>query len=95
MGTKPLTVFILLNALVLTEVDITEFHKVIFAGFVDTLPFYRQIMPEWKKLLCSQEALFHDIVGGSYTAHNANSDVQSLQSIVEKCDQNRLLLKIH
>ena len=36
----------LINSLVLTKVDITEFHKVIFAGFVDTLPFYRQIMPE-------------------------------------------------
>ena len=28
-----------INVLILTEVDITEFHKVIFAGFADTLPF--------------------------------------------------------
>ena len=56
-----------------------------------------QIMPERKKckLLYSQEALFHDIVGGSYTAHNAISDVQSLQTIVEKCDQTGLLLNNH
>ena len=49
-----------------------------------------------KNRLYSQEALFHDIIGeGSYTAHNAISDVQSLQSIFEKCDQTSLLLKNH
>ena len=50
------------------------------------------------KLLYSQEALFHDIVGGggSYTRlTNASSDVQSLQSIVEKCDQISLLPNNH
>ena len=42
------------------------------------------------QLLYSREALFRDIVGGSYTAHNAISDVQS---IVEKCDKTSLLPK--
>ena len=63
-----------INALVLIKVDITEFHKVIFA---DTLHFYGLSTDRlcWKenklKLMCHQEALFHDIVGGggSYTAH--------------------------
>ena len=63
-----------INALVLIKVHINEFHKVIFA---DTLPFYglstdRLYRKENKlKLLYSQEALFHDIVGGggSYTGH--------------------------
>ena len=50
-----------INALVLTKVNITEFHKVICAGIVGWL----------------------------------NSDVQSLQSIVEKCDQTSLLLNKH
>ena len=37
-----------INASVMTNVYITEFHKVI-AGFADTLPFYRQIMHERKQ----------------------------------------------
>ena len=61
-----------INALVLIKVYITEFHKVIFA---DTLHFYglstdrlcRKVNK--LKLMYSLEALFHDIVGGSYTAH--------------------------
>ena len=82
-----------INALVLIKVAITEFHKVIFAY---TLPFYglstdRLCRKENKlKLLYSQEALFHDIVGGGggrTRLTNAISDVQSLQSIVEKFDQ--------
>ena len=65
-----------INALVLIKVDITEFHKVIFA---DTLHFCglstdRLCRKENKlKLMYSLEALFHDIVGGggggAYTAH--------------------------
>ena len=65
-----------INALVSIKVVITKFHKVIFAY---TLPFYglsTDILcrKEHKlKLLYSQEALFHDIVGGggggSYTTH--------------------------
>ena len=63
-----------INALVLIKVVITEFHKVIFAY---TLPFYglstdRLCRKENKlKRMYSQEALFHDIVGGggSYTTH--------------------------
>ena len=84
-----------INALVLIKVVITEFHKVIFAY---TLPFYglstdRLCRKENKlKNLYSQEALFHDIVGG-FT--NAISDVQSLQSIVETCDQIILLPNNH
>ena len=61
-----------IKVLVFIKVVITEFHKVIFA---DTLPFYelstdRLCRKENKlKLLYSQEAMFHDIVGGSYTGH--------------------------
>ena len=46
----------------------------------------------------SQEALFNDIVGGGGVRTgltNAICDVQSLQSIVEKCDQASVLLKNH
>ena len=90
-----------INALVLIKVHINEFHKVIFA---DTLPFYglstdRLYRKEKKlKLLYSQEALFHDIVGGGggrTRVTNAISDVQSLQSIVAKCDQITLLANNH
>ena len=91
-----------INALVLIKVVITKFHKVIFAY---TLPFYglsTDIL--WRtenklKLLYSQEALFNDIVGGGGGGRtrltNASSDVQSLQSIVEKCDQISLLPNNH
>ena len=50
------------------------------------------------KLLHSQEALFHDIVGGGggrTRITNAISDVQALQSIVAKCDQISLLPNNH
>ena len=63
-----------INALVLIKVVITEFHKVIFAY---TLPFYglstdRLCRKENKlKLLYSQEALFHDIVGGGGVVHDS------------------------
>ena len=85
----------------LIKLHITEFHKVIFA---DTLPFYglstdRLCRKENKlKLLYSQEALFPDIVrggGGRTRVTNAISDVQSLQSIVAKCDQISLLPNNH
>ena len=60
-------------------------------------------MPEIEnklKLLYSQEALFPDIVGGGggggrTRVTNAISDVQSLQSIVAKCDQISLLPNNH
>ena len=91
-----------INALVLIKVVITEFHKVIFAY---TLPFYglsTDILCRKEnnlKLLRSQEALFHDIVGGGGGCRtrltNAISDVQSLQSIVDKCDQISLLPNNH
>ena len=70
---KPLTVCVhSINSLVLIKVDITEFHKVIFA---DTLHFYGlstdSLCQKENKLkhMYSLEALFHDIVGESYTAH--------------------------
>ena len=95
-----------INALVLTKVVITEFHKVIFAY---TLPFYglstdRVCRKENKlKLLYSQEALFHDIVGGGggggrTRLTNAISYVQSLQSIVEKVTRSvycRITINLH
>ena len=46
-----------INVLDLTKVDITEFQKVIVAGFVHTLPFYRQIMPEWTISVLSGSAV--------------------------------------
>ena len=60
----------------------------------------RLCMKETKlTLLYSQEALFRDIVGGgggrTRLIVQFISDVQSLQLIVEKCDQNNLLLKNH
>ena len=74
--------------------------------FADTLPFYglstdRLCREENKlKLLYSQEALFHDIVGGGGGGGrtrliNAINDVQSLQSSVAKCDQISLLPNNH
>ena len=63
------------NALVFIKVVITEFHKVIFA-YTLSMDFLQTDYAGGKnklKLLCSQEALFHDIVGegggGSYTTH--------------------------
>ena len=58
-------------------------------------------MPEKKKILYSQEALFPDIVGGGggrTRVTNTISDVQSLQSIVAKCDQTvyfRITIHLH
>ena len=87
-----------INALILTKVYITELIKLFFA---DTLHLYglstdRLCRKENKlKLMYSLEALFHDIVGGRTRLTNAISDVQSLQSIVAKCDQISLLPNNH
>ena len=83
------------NALVLIKIDITEFI------FADILHFYglstdRLCRKENKlKRMCCLEALFHDIVGGRTRLTNAISDVQSLQSIVAKCEQVSLLPNNH
>ena len=53
-------------------------------------------MPERNHInLYSQEALFHDIVGGRTRVTNAINDGQSLQSIVDNCDKTSLLPNNH
>ena len=52
-------------------------------------------MKKRKKTFCTICTLFRDIVGGrTRLIMQLISDVQSLQLIIEKCDQTSLLLKL-
>ena len=48
------------------------------AGFVDTLPLFKHVFPEFSTY--SQKHLFQKIIGGTYEAHNSLSDVIALCS---------------
>ena len=52
------------------------------AGFVDTLPLFRNLFPE--KDSHSQEKLYVEIVCKTYVAYNLMEDVTSLSTILEK-----------
>ena len=50
------------------------------AGFVDTLPLFKNVLPERKTY--SQESLVTDLLGVSYEAHDSLEDVRALQKLV-------------
>ena len=52
----------------------------IIAAFVDTLPMLKQLFPQ--EISYSQQNLYRSIIGGTYDAHNALSDVQALAEIL-------------
>ena len=58
-------------------------------GFVDTLPFFKQIYPELTKY--TQEHLAHELLQATYEAHNAMADVTTLKSLVTHAGSTHLL----
>ncbi|XP_077999429.1 uncharacterized protein LOC144452249 [Glandiceps talaboti] len=54
------------------------------AGFVDSLPLFKSILPGRNSY--SQESLANDYVGQIYDAHNATADVIMLQRLIETCN---------
>ncbi|XP_064092909.1 uncharacterized protein LOC135205741 isoform X2 [Macrobrachium nipponense] len=64
-----------------------EFKKSVL-GFVNTLPFFRNTLPEFKTrgLGYRQEVLAKHLLQESYDAHDALEDVKVLQKLVQKVD---------
>ena len=53
-----------------------------FCGFSDTLDAFKDCLPGKKSY--AQEKLFGELIGGTYSAHNALADVKALQELVSK-----------
>ncbi|XP_066970555.1 uncharacterized protein [Macrobrachium rosenbergii] len=62
-----------------------EFQKSV-RGFVNTLPFFRKTLPEFKTqgLKYKQEVLVEHLLGEGYDAHDALEDAKFLQKLVKK-----------
>ena len=60
-------------------------------GFADTLPAFREALP--KRNGFSQPVLYHDLIGGSYSAHDAHSDVEALAALVKDYLPDAILAK--
>ena len=50
-------------------------------GFLDSLPLFKKVYPDRKKY--SQEVLCQELMGNTYTAHNAADDCCALKSLME------------
>ena len=60
-------------------------------GFCDTLPAFKELFPERKSH--SQENLATDLLQSTYNAHNALSDVQMVQELIDKFLSAPVVLK--
>lgn len=73
-----------------------EFYSIVY-GFIDTLPLLRSKLIDRKtaKLKFNQDSLVHDILGNDYMkgAHNALTDVNNLEQILQKTKVNDENLK--
>ena len=67
-----------------------DFQKVVL-GFSDTLPAFRELLPERKSY--SQPNLATDLLSSDYNAHNALADVQVLHQLTTKFLSTKMPVK--
>ena len=60
-------------------------------GFSDTFLVFRELYPDRQS--CSQESLVTDLLGSTYSAHNALADVHMLQKLTSELVSDSCLLK--
>ena len=72
-----------------TEAGLRDTFFSVVVGFCDTLPLLKKLLPGQRSY--SQRALVDDIIGTSCEAHNALTDVTTLQAMITKLDHKLML----
>lgn len=73
------------------KANLSDSFEEVVLGFSDTLPAFRELLPERKSH--SQPNLATDLLDESYNAHNALADVQILHKLTSKFLDTQLLTK--